>query len=148
MSINGIGQYYYQDNTVSNKYNKNKAEPFSQHRYEAETNPEEIRQNASAQDIYEAYRTKSCAIGQNDEGKDEEKETENDEQKTDTEIVVKADGSKIMMTTIRVGGTETVMSVEIAQPADYPSGNPSGTVDNPNMMISDNDTAIESVSEK
>lgn len=144
MGINGIGQYYYQDNTASNKRNQSKAEPFSRHRFEAESNPEEIRQNASVQDIYEAYKSKSHAIEQNDE----EKEKEDDEQKTDTEIVVKADGSKIMMTTIRVGGTETVMSVELAKPTDYPSGNPSGTVDNPNMMISDNDAAIESVPEK
>lgn len=82
------------------------------------------------------------------ESSEEEKPSDSDEQKTDTEIIVKPDGSKIMMTTIRVGGMETVMSMEIAKPTNILEGNTGGTIDNPNMMISDTSPMIESTPNK
>jgi len=53
-------------------------------------------------------------------GEQGEKRREDNEEKSETEILMKADGSKVMMTTIRIGGTEAVMSVEIARPTGFP----------------------------
>lgn len=99
------------------------------------------RPYASFEEVREQAQEK--AVGQTEEEQDEEKEQ--DEQKTDTEIVVKADGSKILMTTIRVGGTETVMSMEIAKPNILPAGNPGSITADHNMMTSDNSAAIDSL---
>lgn len=149
MSISGIGNYHYQNNTDADRYHKDKADSYP---YQNDTRgcmePQKRGQNASPQDIYEAYKTRTsyaeCTI--NKEEVEEEKQT--DEQETDTEIIVKPDGSKIMMTTVRVGGMETVMSMEIAKPTGILEGNPNGTIDNPNMMISNANAAIETVPEK
>jgi len=84
----------------------------------------------------------------NKESSEEEKPADLDEQETDTEIIVKPDGSKVMMTTIRVGGMETVMSMEIAKATDYHMGNPAGNIDDPNIMVSDTNDAIESTPDK
>ena len=60
----------------------------------------------------------------------EEKEMP-DEEETKTEIVVKADGSKVLMITVTVGGQEAVTSVELSKPAkdDIPSKDISGDTD-------------------
>lgn len=149
MSISGIGYHHYQNNTDASRHHKDKAGSYPyQNDVQGWMNPQKRGQNASPQDIYEAYKTRTsyaeCTI--NKEEVEEEKQT--DEQETDTEIIVKPDGSKIMMTTVRVGGMETVMSMEIAKPTGILEGNPSGTIDNPNMMISNANAAIETVPEK
>ncbi len=93
----------------------------------------------------ENIRKAKSSVGESSE---EEKPADLDEQETDTEIIVKPDGSKVMMTTIRVGGMETVMSMEIAKATDYPMGNPAGNIDDPNIMVSDTSDAIESTPDK
>ena len=50
-----------------------------------------------------------------EEGSVEEKEMP-EEEETKTEIVVKPDGSKVLMITVTVGGQEAVTSVEISKP--------------------------------
>lgn len=78
----------------------------------------------------------------------EGKQNEPDGQKTDTEIIVRPDGSKIMMITVWVGGTETVMSTEITKPTNILEGDSGRTVDDSNVMVSDTSAAIESAPEK
>ena len=53
------------------------------------------------------------------ENEDSEKSMENQE-KTDskTNIIVKADGSRVLMITTKIGGMESVMSLEISKPTD------------------------------
>lgn len=60
----------------------------------------------------------------------EEKEM-SDEEETKTEIIVKPDGSKVLMITVTVGGQEAVTSVELSKPTknDIPSKDISGDTD-------------------
>lgn len=62
---------------------------------------------------------------------EEEKEEMPDEEETRTEIVVRPDGSKVLMITVTVGSQEAVTSVELAKPTkeDIPSKDISGDVD-------------------
>ena len=51
MSVNGIGQNYYQNNVSTNKYNRNRAGQFyPQKQTVEEAAPESTRQNANVQD--------------------------------------------------------------------------------------------------
>lgn len=149
MSINGIGYYRYQNNTAVNGYHKTR-EDFYSPREDAkeQTNIAKSAQNTNVQDIYERYRTGGFCDTEREAEEEEEKKSYSDEQKTDTEIIVKPDGSKIMMTTVRVGGMETVMSMEIAKPTNILAENTHGAIDNPNMMVSDTNSATESVPKK
>ncbi|MCM1468259.1 MAG: DUF6033 family protein [Alistipes sp.] len=45
-------------------------------------------------------------------------ETETKESKTESDIVVKPDGSRVLVITMNVGGMETTMSLEISKPTD------------------------------
>ena len=65
MSINGIGQNYYQNNVSTNKYNRNRAGQFySQKQTVEEAAPESTRQNANVQDIYAALQSTNPLIEQ------------------------------------------------------------------------------------
>ena len=65
MSINGIGQNYYQNNVSTNKYNKSKAGQFYTQKQAAETStPTGTRQNANVQDIYESLKSTNPLMGQ------------------------------------------------------------------------------------
>ena len=66
MSINGIGQNYYQNNAAApNRYNKSNAGQFyQQKRAIDESASESTRQNANVQDIYKALRTTNPLKGQ------------------------------------------------------------------------------------
>ncbi len=67
MSVNGIGQNYYQNNVMTNNYNKSRAGRFYQQKQAAEASvPEGARQNANVQDIYEALKTTNPLMGQED----------------------------------------------------------------------------------
>lgn len=153
MSISGIGYHYNPNNTMANRNHKTKTGSYlpKNNTWEQADSGEAAR-SASAQDIYEAYKARNSyqerVVKEEDSASDEEASSDLDEQETDTEIIVKPDGSKVMMTTIRVGGMETVMSVEIAKATDYPMGNPAGNVDDPNIMVSDTSDAIESTPDK
>lgn len=43
------------------------------------------------------------------------------EAKTDTEIIVKPDGSRVLIVTTDIGGMKTTMSLEISKPTDMPN---------------------------
>ncbi len=67
MSINWIGQNYYQNNVSTNKYNRSKVGQFyPQKQAEEASVPEGARQNANVQDIYEALKTTNPLMGQED----------------------------------------------------------------------------------
>lgn len=67
MSINGIGQNYYQNNIMTKNYNKSRAGRFYQQEQAVEASvPEGARQNANVQDIYEALKTTNPLMGQED----------------------------------------------------------------------------------
>lgn len=69
MSVNGIGYNYYQSNVTTNKYNKSKVGQFYRQKQAAEaSNPEDTRQNANVQDIYEALKTTNPLMEQEDGG--------------------------------------------------------------------------------
>lgn len=65
MSVNGIGQNYYQNNVSMNKYNKSRAGQFCQEKQAAEASASEgTWQNANVQDIYEAFKSTNPLMGQ------------------------------------------------------------------------------------
>lgn len=51
----------------------------------------------------------------------EEADKNSREQDTETTIVVKPDGSRVLMVTVNIGGMETVMSLEISKPTELPN---------------------------
>lgn len=65
------------------------------------------------------------------EKKSDDKKDMPEEEETRTEIVVRPDGSKILMITVNVGGQEAVTSVELAKPikGGIPGKDISGDVD-------------------
>ena len=65
MSVNGIGQNYYQNNVLTNKYNKSKVGQFYPQEQAAEASePTGTRQNANVQDIYGALKSTNPLMGQ------------------------------------------------------------------------------------
>ena len=65
MSINGIGQIYYQNNVSTNKYNRNRAGQFyPQKQIAEESAPEGTKQNANVQDMYESLKSTNPLMGQ------------------------------------------------------------------------------------
>ncbi len=59
MSVSGIGQNYYQNNVSTHKHNKSRVGQFYPQKQETEVSaPEDTRQNANVQDIYEALKSR------------------------------------------------------------------------------------------
>ena len=50
-------------------------------------------------------------------------EQEEEDSGTDTEILVKPDGSRVLVVTMNVGGTETSMTLKISEPTAMPNDN-------------------------
>lgn len=48
---------------------------------------------------------------------------EQEDSRTDTEIIVKPDGSRVLVVTMNVGGTETSMTLKISEPTAMPNDN-------------------------
>ncbi len=67
------------------------------------------------------------------------------ESKTKTEIIVKPDGSRVLVMTMSIGGMETTMSLEISKPTEAPNENSKQDIDN-NDMPSD-DAEMDTVSD-
>ena len=65
------------------------------------------------------------------EEKSDDKKDMPEEEETRTEIVVRPDGSKVLMITVTVGGQEAITSVELAKPTNdsIPSKDISGDTD-------------------
>lgn len=139
MSVNGIGQNYYQNNVSTNKYNKSKAGQFYPQKQAAEAStPVGTRQNTNVQDIYEAHKSTNPLMGQEDSAvSDEESEqVDRQESETKTEIITKPDGSRVLVMTMSIGGMETTMSLEISKPTEAPNENSKQDTDN-NMPSAD-----------
>ncbi|MDE7423102.1 MAG: hypothetical protein K2N51_05340 [Lachnospiraceae bacterium] len=68
---------------------------------------------------------------------DEELEqADSQESETTTEIIVKPDGSRVLVMTMSIGGMETTMSLEISKPTEVPNENSEQDADN-NMPSAD-----------
>ena len=67
MSVNGIGQNYYQNNVSANKYNRSRAGQFCPQKQAAEAPvPAGTRQNANVQDIYDSLKSTNPLMGQDE----------------------------------------------------------------------------------
>ena len=66
----------------------------------------DVSKSASLEDIYDKMK----------QGKKEIEKAE-----TDTDIIVRPDGSRVLVVTMSVGGMETTMSLEISKPTDMPN---------------------------
>ena len=88
------------------------------------------RTNKNEQSFTELMEKADDSINSKVKNEDEKKDMP-EEEETRTEIVVRPDGSKVLMITVTVGGQEAVTSVELAKPTggDIPSKDISGDVD-------------------
>ena len=88
------------------------------------------RTNKNEQSFAELMEKADDSINSKVKNEDEKKDMP-EEEETRTEIVVRPDGSKVLMITVTVGGQEAVTSVELAKPTggDIPSKDISGDVD-------------------
>lgn len=55
--------------------------------------------------------------------KEDNEKSDDEESKTDSEVIVKPDGSRVLVTTTQVGGMEMVMSLEISEPTEFKERN-------------------------
>lgn len=62
-----------------------------------------------------------------------EKSQDTSESGTSSDIIVKPDGSRILMLTVKAGGTETTMSFEISKPTELPNGKMTGNLEEEQM---------------
>lgn len=114
MNINGIGNLYDRTNTTyrTSKYTQS----FSD--FLDKVN-EDINNDSD------------MSVKESEEEKSDDKKDMPEEEKTRTEVVVRPDGSKVLIITVTVGGQEAVTSVELAKPirGDIPGRDISGNVD-------------------
>ena len=77
------------------------------------------------QDLYEQFAARRAAIGWCDCERvlpeEELGHADSQESGTKAEIIVKPDGSRVLVMTINVGGMETAMSLEISKPTEAPN---------------------------
>ena len=148
MSVNGIGYNYYQSNVAADRHNKSRVGQFYPQKQETEVSaPEDTRQNANVQDIYKALKSKNPLLEQEDDDNvsDEElKQEDKQESESKTEIIVKPDGSRVLVMTMSIGGMETTMSLEISKPTEAPNEN--SEHDANNTPTAENDTVSNEMS--
>ena len=147
MSVSGIGHNYYQNNAATNKHNKNRVGQFSPQKQETEVSaPEDTRQNANVQDIYKALKSTNPLLEQedNDVSDEELKQEDKQESESKTDIIVKPDGSRVLVITMSIGGMETTMSLEISKPTEAPNENAKQETDN--TPTAENDTVSNEMS--
>ncbi|MEH2941650.1 hypothetical protein VSQ32_01985 [Lachnospiraceae bacterium KK002] len=80
------------------------------------------RGNQKNRDITESR--KKFSLEKPEEQREREKKSiseENITSETDTDIIVKPDGSRVLVVTVHTGGMETTMSLEISKPTDLPN---------------------------
>lgn len=66
---------------------------------------------------------------------DNEKSEDAEESKTDSQVIVRPDGSKVLMMTTYVGGMETVMSVQISEPSELQDAQTYSKINNAQVII-------------
>ena len=146
MSVNGIGYNYYQNNVSADRHNKSRVGQFYPQKQETEVSaPEDTRQNANVQDIYKALKSKNPLLEQEEDVSDEElKQEDKQESESKTEIIVKPDGSRVLVMTMSIGGMETTMSLEISKPTEAPNENSEHDINN--TPADENDTVSNEMS--
>ena len=148
MSVNGIGYNYYQSNVAADRHNKSRVGQFYPQKQETEVSaPEDTRQNANVQDIYKALKSKNPLLEQEDDddvSDEESKQEDKQESESKTEIIVKPDGSRVLVMTMSIGGMETTMSLEISKPTEAPNEN--SEHDTNNTATAENDTVSNEMS--
>lgn len=73
-------------------------------------------------DFAEVYKDTVLADEPDLKGKDTERaEEEKEDAKTETDIIVKPDGSRVLVMTMQIGGMKTMMSLKISEPTDMPN---------------------------
>ena len=148
MSVNGIGHNYYQNNVAADRHNKSRVGQFYPQKQETEVSaPEDTRQNANVQDIYKALKSKNPLLEQEDDddvSDEESKQEDKQESESKTEIIVKPDGSRVLVMTMSIGGMETTMSLEISKPTEAPNEN--SEHDTNNTPTAENDTGSNEMS--
>ena len=148
MSVNGIGYNYYQSNVAADRHNKSRVGQFYPQKQETEVSaPEDTRQNANVQDIYKALKSKNPLLEQEDDddvSDEESKQEDKQESESKTEIIVKPDGSRVLVMTMSIGGMETTMSLEISKPTEAPNEN--SEHDTNNTPTAENDTGSNEMS--
>ena len=147
MSVSGIGHNYYQNNVATKKHNKSRGRQFYPQKQETEVSaPEDTRQNANVQDIYKALKSTNPLLEQedNDVSDEELKQEDKQESESKTEIIVKPDGSRVLVMTMSIGGMETTMSLEISKPTEAPNEN--SEHDTNNTPTAENDTVSNEMS--
>ena len=114
MNINGLENLYDKTNTTyrTSRYAQSFAEYMD-------------KMNENKGDVSDT------SVKESTEKKSDDKKEMPEEDETRTEIVVRPDGSKILMIKVTVGGQEAVTSVELAKPTegDIPGRDISGNVD-------------------
>ena len=145
MSVNGIGYNYYQNNVAADRHNKSRVGQFYPQKQETEVSaPEDTRQNANVQDIYKALKSKNPLLEQEDVSDEELKQEDKQESESKTDIIVKPDGSRVLVMTMSIGGMETTMSLEISKPTEAPNENAKQETDN--TPTAENDTVSNEMS--
>ena len=121
MNINGLGNLYDRTNTT-------------------------YRTNKNEQSFAGLLEKADGSLNSEVENESEKKDIP-EEEETRTEVVVRPDGSKVLMITVTVGGQEAVTSVELAKPVrgDIPSRDISGNVD-VNDIVGEDEVYNESCS--
>ncbi len=67
------------------------------------------------------------------------------ESESKTDIIVKPDGSRVLVMTMSIGGMETTMSLEISKPTEVLNENSEHDTDN---NMSSDDTGMDAVSDE
>ncbi len=80
----------------------------------------------------------------NDVSDEELKQEDKQESESKTEIIVKPDGSRVLVMTMSIGGMETTMSLEISKPTEAPNENAKQETDN--TPTAENDTVSNEMS--
>lgn len=114
MNINGLGNLY--DRTHETYRSSKYAQSFSDFLDKINENKGDVS---------------DMSVKESAEEKSDDKKDMPEEEETRTEVVVRPDGSKVLMITVTVGGQEAVTSVELAKPTggDIPSKDISRNVD-------------------
>ena len=114
MNINGLGNIY--DRTYTTYRSSKYAQSFAEFMDKVNENKDDVSDMSAKESAEE---------------KSDSKKDMPDEEESKTEIVVRPDGSKILMITVSIAGQEAVTSVELAKPmnGDIPSKDISGNVD-------------------
>ena len=114
MNINGLGNLY--DRTHETYRSSKYAQSFSDFLDKINENKGDVS---------------DMSVKESAEEKSDDKKDMPEGEETRTEVVVRPDGSKVLMITVTVGGQEAVTSVELAKPTggDIPSKDISGNVD-------------------